>query len=358
MAPGDGQSLERPFGFRETHVAPSFGLPLHFPVQGAPGVPLQAGCGGKLPAGVAAVAQIGHGCVGTPVRMVWELSWKFHVAAPVVVLIVPVGADEKVFVTHTERPAFEIGSGVPNLQPTSVQSTPAGVDPDVVTPRVHAGPTHESVNRLVAPDGVELSGTCERPPPSERPPQARFFNGIAAPTSRNEFPHVPVAAVDRKSMPDGPLPSVVVLDVDVDVLLVLDVDELVDDEVDVEEDVDEDVLVELEVDVELLVDDDVDVLLVLEVDELVVTDDEVLVELEVDVLLLVDEDVLVEDEVLLDVDVLELVDVELLVEDEVDVELVDEVLLDVELDVLDVVVVVVAFGLQRGSSAPNSGTAA
>jgi hypothetical protein len=157
-----------------------------------------------------------------PVRIVWEFSWKFHVAAPDAVSSVPVGADEKVFVTHTERPEFEIGSGVPNLHPTSVQSVPAGVEPDVVTPMLHDDPAHESVNRLVAPDGVALSGTCESPPPSESPPQPRSFSGIVAPTSRNEFPEVPVADVDVKSKPDGPPPGDVV-DVDVDdEVLVLD----------------------------------------------------------------------------------------------------------------------------------------
>jgi hypothetical protein len=92
--------------------------------------------------------------------MVAELSWKFHVAAPLTVLSVPVGADENVFVTQTDRPAFEIGSGVPNLQPTSVQSTPAGVEPDVVTARLQVDPTQPvSRKRFVAPAGVELSGT-------------------------------------------------------------------------------------------------------------------------------------------------------------------------------------------------------
>jgi len=89
-----------------------------------------------------------------------------------------------VFVTQTERPAFEIGSGRPKWQPTSVQSTPAGVDPEVVGPMLHVVPTHpESVNRFVAPLGVVLSGTCERPPPSESLPHPRFFRGIVPASS-------------------------------------------------------------------------------------------------------------------------------------------------------------------------------
>ena len=124
-------------------------------------------------------AQIGHGCVGRPVRIVAELSWKFHVAAPVAVSSVPLGGTgENVLVTHTDRPALEIGSGTPKRHPTSVQSTPAGVEPEAVGPMLHVEPTQpDSVKRLVAPDGVGLSGTCETPPPSERLPHERFLSG-------------------------------------------------------------------------------------------------------------------------------------------------------------------------------------
>jgi hypothetical protein len=157
--------------------------------------------------------------------MVAELSWKFQVAAPLTRSSVPLGwTGENVFVTHTERPAFEIGSGVPNLQPMSVQSTPVGVEPDVVDPSVQLDPAQDSVKRLVAPGGVELSGTCEMPPPIERPPQSRFFSGIVPARSRKVLPHVPVAEVERKSKPDGAPPPVVevVDDVGVAVVLLLD----------------------------------------------------------------------------------------------------------------------------------------
>jgi hypothetical protein len=159
------------------------------------------------------------------VRIVAEFNRKSHVAAPVDVSNVPLGCTgAKVFVTQTESPAFEIGSGRPKRQPTSVQSTPAGVEPDVVEPMLHVVPTHpESVKRFVAPPGVALSGTCERPPPSERPPQRSFFNVTVAPTSRNVLPQSPVADVERKSKP----PLAAVVDV-VDVVVVTVVDAATD----------------------------------------------------------------------------------------------------------------------------------
>ncbi len=115
-----------------------------------------------------------------------EFSWKFHVAAPLDVSSVPLGATgENVFVTQTDRPAFDMGSGTPKRQPTAVQSTPAGVEPEAVGPMLHVVPTQpDSVKRFVAPDGVVLSGTWERPPPSERLPQSRFFKTTVPAPSR------------------------------------------------------------------------------------------------------------------------------------------------------------------------------
>ena len=194
-----------------------------------------------------ATAQIGHGCVGTPVSTVAELSSNTQLAAPVDVLSVPVGPahvpvpapvqhanglaapvhcefGKNVFVTQTDRPAFEIGRGVPNLQPGAVQSTPAGVEPDAVVPRLQFAPTHDSEKRLIAPAGVALSGTCEMPPPSDRLPQRRFFNGIVPARSLNVLPQAPVPAVAVKSKPVGVTGPPVVDVVDVDVLvLVVDV---------------------------------------------------------------------------------------------------------------------------------------
>jgi hypothetical protein len=286
-------------------------------VQGDATVPLQ----GAPPTDT---AQIGHGCDGSPVSTVAEFRLKTHEAAPVEVFSVPVGPahvpvpapvqhangfpaatqfvlGKNVFVTQTESPAFEIGSGVPNLQPAAVQSMPAGVDPDAVVPRLQFGPTHESVKRLIAPAGVALSGTADRPPPSERLPQRRFFNGIVPATSRNVVPQLPTPAVDVKSKPDTPAIVVVLVDDVVATVVLLDVDELV--ELDVLE------LVELEV--ELLVEDDVDEVVASEVDELVELDvlEVVGIDVEVDVLLDVELDVEAIDEEVLDELLVELLDV-------------------------------------------------
>jgi hypothetical protein len=102
-------------------------LPSHTPVQGLEGLPAQT-----FPAGVP-MRQTGHGCVGVPVRIVFEFNWKFSVAEPSFRSSVPLTGCENVFSTQTERPAFEIGSGVPKRQPMPVQSNPA--------PAVATGPT-------------------------------------------------------------------------------------------------------------------------------------------------------------------------------------------------------------------------
>jgi hypothetical protein len=130
--------------------------------------------------------------------MVREFNWKFSVAEPSVRSSVPLTGEENVFSTHTDKPAFEIGSGVPKRQPVFVQSNPA--------PAAAIGPTVQwpsavqlRLKRFVDPAGVVLSGTCERPPPSERFPQMSFFSGIVPARSRKVLPHVPEPAVDRKS---------------------------------------------------------------------------------------------------------------------------------------------------------------
>ena len=90
----------------------------------------------------------------------------------------------------------------------------------------------------MAPVGVVLSGTCDRPPPSESWPQRSFFSGIVPARSRNVLPHVPVPAVDRKSssatvVGGGVDVVVTVLVEDVDVVAGADVDDVlvVDDSV-------------------------------------------------------------------------------------------------------------------------------
>ncbi len=253
MAAGDGQSLVRPTEFFDWQLAPWFGLPSHTPVQGEPGVPAHADPAAPPTDG----AHTGHGCAGRPVRTVAEFSWKFQVASPVALSSVPLGATgENVFVTQTERPAFEMGSGVPKRQPTSVQSTPAGVLPAAVGPMLQSEPTQPpSVNRFVAPGGVALSGTCEMPPPRDRLPQRRFLSGMVPATSRYVLPHEPLPAVDRKSKVSW---IVVVGPPIVDVVVDVDVDELDEDELVVDDDVDEEVVVGAIVVGTCVLEDDVD----------------------------------------------------------------------------------------------------
>ncbi len=328
------------------HAAPWFGLPSHTPVHGEPGDPAHA-------APPTDTAQIGHGCVGFPVRIVAELSAKSHVASPLDRSSVPlggagVGAWPNVLVTHTERPEFEIGSGTPNRQPTAVQSTPACVEPDAVGPMLHKEPLQpDSVKRFVAPDGVVLSGTCERPPPSERLPQVRFFSGTVCARSRYVLPQFPEPDVDKKSNSRVvDVDVLVVVDVDDDVVVVLDVDVVVVLDVDVLEVLDVDVLVLVVDDVLVEVVDDVLLLVVVVEDVLVDVVDEVLVLVVVvdDVLVLVVVELLVEVVVVEDVDVEEL-DVDVVVDELVDVVLEDDV--DVVVDDEELVLVLVVVGVVR-----------
>jgi hypothetical protein len=135
-------------------------------------------------------AQMGHGCVGLPVRTVIELSGKLHVAAPVAVSSVPLGGAENAFVTHNESPAFETGSGVPNGHPTFVQSIPGGGTQTVVDPMSHVVPA-----QLVAGSGwsPRPGGRCqdlEIPPPIEIGRRGGSSAGSSA-RSRYVFPRVP-----------------------------------------------------------------------------------------------------------------------------------------------------------------------
>lgn len=275
-----------PPAFFDVHAAPWFGLPSHTPTHGAPGVPEQI-------APFTAARQVGHGAVGKPVRTVAEFSWKFHDASPVPMSSVPLGATgENVFVTQTDRPAFEMGSGTPNLHPMSVQSTPAGVDPDAVGPMLQFVPVQpDSVKRFVAPAGVALSGTCERPPPSDRLPQRSFLSGIVPARSRKVLPQSPLPVVERKSKRSVVVVVGAGVDVEVDVeLLVLELLEL-------------DVLLELDEVVPSELDELVELDVLVELDELL--DEVEASELDVLVVELVDVDELVEDKVLVELLVLE-----------------------------------------------------
>jgi len=80
---------------------------------------------------------------------------------------------------------FGIGSGVPKLHPTSVQSgaellTGGAVE---VGPIVQLEPVQPSANRLVEPSGVGSSKTMEKPPPMFRPPQVRVLMRTLLPSS-------------------------------------------------------------------------------------------------------------------------------------------------------------------------------
>ena len=175
-------------------------------------------------------------------------------------------------VTHTESPAFLIGSGMPKGHPVFVQSMPGGVDPANVAPIVHADPVQARVKRFVAPGGVVLSGTWLFPPPRERLPHASFFSGVKPPTSRKVLPQVPLPAVERKSNPWGLMGPPVVLVVDEVVTVVVDEVVVARVELDVEDELVE-VVVVLEVELELDEDTVVEVELVLVVVGTVVLDD-------------------------------------------------------------------------------------
>jgi hypothetical protein len=215
-----------------------------------------------------------------------------------------------------------------------------------------------SLKRFVAPAGVELSGTCERPPPSDRPPQRSFFNVTVAPTSRKVLPQSPVAVVERKSKSRVVLVvlagAIVEVELEVDELVDDDVDELVlDDVVELVDEVVANVLVEELVlddvdELDELVEEDVELEVVLDVLDVVGMDE--LVDVVDDVLV---DDVLVDEDVELDV---LLVEVDDDVDDDVDEEVEDDVLVELEVLELDVVLVVVVFVTRKSSSSTQVST--
>ena len=82
----------------------------------------------------------------------------------------PLAAALQVFSTQVlsaGSPGFGIGSGVPKLQPTSVQSGAEVLTAGAVEngPIVQLEPVQLSANRLVEPSGVGSSKTMEAPPP-------------------------------------------------------------------------------------------------------------------------------------------------------------------------------------------------
>src|SRR5262245_7313906 len=107
-----------------------------------------------------------------------------------------------------------IGSGVPKLHPTSVQSgavllSGGGVEvgpmlqtePEQLPSHAPTPTAQVSSNRLVEPSGVGASGTTVPPPPMFRPPQVRFLMRTLLPSS--VLPQVPpgVPVVKSRNAP-------------------------------------------------------------------------------------------------------------------------------------------------------------
>src|SRR5215475_2669540 len=114
-----------------------------------------------------------------------EASGTFIDELPVARSSVPLAAALQVFSTQRLSPGsvgVGIGSGVPKLQPTSVQSGAALLTGGAVEvgPIVHIEPVQLSANWLVEPSGIGPSGTIEAPPPMLRPPQVRFLMSAVA----------------------------------------------------------------------------------------------------------------------------------------------------------------------------------
>jgi hypothetical protein len=146
---------------------------------------------------------------------------------------VPLAGAFQVFSTQVVIPGivgFGIGSGVPKLQPVSVQSgsavlTAGAVD---VGPMLQLEPLQLSANRLCEPSGVGPSGMREAPAPMLSPPQVRFLMTVFDPSRVS--PQLPAGAVRTKSRTvGGGWVVLVVVDVEVvvdDVLVVLDVEDV------------------------------------------------------------------------------------------------------------------------------------
>jgi hypothetical protein len=98
-----------------------------------------------------------------PVRKTCELRATLNEAAPVARSRLPLAGALKVFSTHVLLPEFGIGTGVPKLQPVSVQSGAALLAGGIVevAPTAQADPLQVSPYRLVEPSGVGPSGLVE-----------------------------------------------------------------------------------------------------------------------------------------------------------------------------------------------------
>jgi len=147
---------------------PARGPASQVPVPGLLGVPLPE--------------HRGQGCASMPVRTLSDERATFVDDAPVVRSRVPLAGALHVFITQVESTPFFIGSGVPKLQPASVQSGPlvlTGGAADV-GPILQLEPAQLSANRLIEPAGVAPPDTVDPPPPMYRLPQARFLSTALA----------------------------------------------------------------------------------------------------------------------------------------------------------------------------------
>src|SRR5215831_1763912 len=221
--PPVGQSRVTPVELVVVQAIPARGPRSQVPVPGLLGEPV--------------AEHFGHGWARLPVRYTSEFSGTFVDDAPLARSSVPLAAALQVFSTQVVSvgsEGFGIGSGVPKLHPTSVQSGPAVLTGGMVEvgPIVQLEPVQLSANWLVEPSGIGPSGTRSAPPPRLRPPQVRFLMRALLPSS--VVPQGPPGVLVLKSSSVGgapgrvvvvvpPLMVVVVVLVVVDVVVVLGV---------------------------------------------------------------------------------------------------------------------------------------
>src|SRR5262249_33096627 len=179
-APPVMQSRVRPAEFVLVQARPARGPRSQVPWPGLLGVPL--------------AEHFGQGCPTLPVRYVSEASPTVVLDVPLERSSVPPAGALKLFSTQVlrlGREGFGIGSGVPKLHPTSLQSGSQLVTGGavLVAPIVQLEPEQLSEKRLIDPSGVGPSCTVEAPPPRLRPPHVRVLT--TAFEASLASPHVP-----------------------------------------------------------------------------------------------------------------------------------------------------------------------
>jgi hypothetical protein len=136
----------------------------------------------------------GQGEVEFAVRYTVELSGKFPLTAPLVLLRVPLAGAEKVLRTQVEVPALAIGRYGPKLQPVLEQLVMLPVCAAVRAEMVHAAPAQVAVIWVSALAGVGPSATVDWPPPTLRPPQLSVLRIAPAAPPERTVPHGPPAS--------------------------------------------------------------------------------------------------------------------------------------------------------------------